>query len=178
MIQRLQLTLAILKPHLVSNPLAVRDIRTLILTNKFKIVNWKRHTLTIKDAEKFYEEHKTKFFYNRLVTFMISGPSEMYILARENAIAEWRRLMGPTKVFKTQFEVPESIRGVYGYSDTRNATHGSDSDESARREIGIFFPEFNYENWYNDEEQYFRTSDVEFSNDLFIHRIKSIQNLV
>ncbi|GJQ80074.1 hypothetical protein Trydic_g19358 [Trypoxylus dichotomus] len=176
MIQRLQLTLAILKPHLVSNPLAVQDIRNLMLSNKFKVVNWKRHALTLKDAEKFYEEHKTKFFYNRLITFMTSGPSEMYILARENAIAEWRQLMGPTKVFKTQFDAPGSIRGVYGYSDTRNATHGSDSDESARREIGIFFHEFDYKNWYNSEEQYFQAGDLEFSNDLFLHKVKNVKN--
>lgn len=140
---KLQLTLAILKPHLVANPLAVKDIRNLILNNNFKIIKWRRHNLTLEDAEKFYSEHKTKFFYNRLVTFMtrlvhlwnryikidkfiyFSGASEMYILARENAISEWRKLMGPTKVFKTQFEVPTSIRGIYGYSDTRNATHGS-----------------------------------------------------
>lgn len=67
---KLQLTLAILKPHLVANPLAVKDIRNLILNNNFKIIKWRRHNLTLEDAEKFYSEHKTKFFYNRLVTFM------------------------------------------------------------------------------------------------------------
>lgn len=54
-----------------------------------------------------------------------SGPSDLYVLARENAIKEWRRIMGPTKVYKTQFEAPETIRGTFGFSDTRNATHGS-----------------------------------------------------
>ncbi|KAI4456382.1 nucleoside diphosphate kinase 6 [Holotrichia oblita] len=106
-----------------------------------------------------------------------SGASELYILARENAIGEWRKLMGPTKVFKTQFEVPASIRGIYGYSDTRNATHGSDSEESAKREIGIFFPEFNYENWFEKEEPKFRDDNVEFLNDLFLHRIKNVRRV-
>lgn len=53
--------------------------------------------------------------------------------------------MGPTKVYKTIYTNPETLRGLYGLSDTRNACHGSDSLESVRREIGIFFPEFKFE---------------------------------
>lgn len=56
---------------------------------------------------------------------MFSGPSEMYILAKDNAIVTWRKLMGPTKVYKTKITHPDTIRGKYGISDTRNATHGS-----------------------------------------------------
>lgn len=73
----------------------------------------------------------------------------MLVLAGDNAIAKWRSLMGPTKVFKTIFSHPESIRGQFGLSDTRNACHGSDSTESAKREIGIFFPEFDANKWLN-----------------------------
>lgn len=54
-----------------------------------------------------------------------SGPSEAYILARDDAIAVWRQLMGPTKVFKCQLTHPDSIRAKHGLTDTRNATHGS-----------------------------------------------------
>lgn len=54
-----------------------------------------------------------------------SGSSEVYILARENAVEVWRKLMGPTKVFRAQFIAPMSIRGSFGLSDTRNAVHGS-----------------------------------------------------
>lgn len=73
----------------------------------------------------FYEEHKEKFFYNRLLTFMCSGPSDIYILTDHNAIAKWRQLMGPTKVYQAQYTARDTIRGMYGLSDTRNATHGS-----------------------------------------------------
>lgn len=124
-IKILQLTLAIIKPHIIKQPHALQGIRDIILASDFKIVRSKKSCLTVPDASKFYEEHNGKFFYNRLVSFMTSGPSEFYILARISAIAEWRKLMGATKVFKTQFSEPDSIRGLYGLSDTRNATHGS-----------------------------------------------------
>lgn len=52
--------------------------------------------------------------------------------------------MGPTKVFKSMFSHPNSIRGLFGLTDTRNACHGSDSPESVTREINIIFPDFNY----------------------------------
>jgi nucleoside-diphosphate kinase len=58
-------------------------------------------------------------------TLSFSGPSEAYILAREDAIAVWRRLMGPTKVFQSQLSHPDCIRARHGLTDTRNATHGS-----------------------------------------------------
>lgn len=54
-----------------------------------------------------------------------SGPSDILIMARPNAIQHWRNLMGPTQFFRAQFEAPESIRAQFGLSDTRNATHGS-----------------------------------------------------
>lgn len=57
--------------------------------------------------------------------FFTSGPSDVYILARENAIKKWRELMGPTKVFEAKLSHPDSIRGKYGLTDTRNVTHGS-----------------------------------------------------
>lgn len=63
------------------------------------------------------------FFLFFLCSF--SGPSEAYILAREDAIAVWRHLMGPTKVFKCQLSNPDTIRAKHGLTDTRNATHGS-----------------------------------------------------
>lgn len=76
-------------------------------------------------AKAFYEEHKTKFFYRRLVEFMTSGPVEVLVLAKENAISDWRSLLGPTKVFKTVISHPDSIRGMFGLTDTRNVGHGS-----------------------------------------------------
>lgn len=121
----LELTLAILKPHVLSNPIAHNYIKKLILDSNFKIVQSKVHKLCLSEVESFYAEHKKKFFYNRLITFMTSGKSHICVLAKENAIQDWRKLMGPTKVYKTQFTDPNSLRGLFGLSDTRNVTHGS-----------------------------------------------------
>lgn len=55
--------------------------------------------------------------------------------------------MGPTKVFKAIYSHPNSLRGLFGLTDTRNACHGSDSPESVRREIGIIFPDFRVDEW-------------------------------
>ncbi|VVC32447.1 Hypothetical protein CINCED_3A008904 [Cinara cedri] len=125
--------------------------------------------MKLEQAERFYNEHKSKFFYNRLVTFMTSGPSEAYLLAREDAIAVWRCLMGPTKVFKCQLSHPNTIRAKHGLTDTRNATHGSDSDESVRREVGIMIPQFCFEHWKQMEELTFRRGKVQFNKEQFIH---------
>lgn len=85
----------------------------------------RRLILTTEEAEQFYADHKGKFFYNRLLTFMSSGPSDVHILAGYDAISKWRQLLGPTKVYQAQFTDPNSIRGMFGLSDTRNAAHGS-----------------------------------------------------
>lgn len=102
-------------------------IRDLIIDRDFKVVRTRRTIITPLEAESFYSDHKEKFFYNRLLTFMCSGPSDIHILAGHEAIIRWRKLMGPTKVYQAQFEAPDTIRGMYGLSDTRNATHGSGS---------------------------------------------------
>ena len=107
----------------------------MILDNNFLVVRSSQMTLSKKRAGDFYEEHRGKFFYNRLVTYMSSGPAQALILAKEGAIEGWRELMGPTKVFKTRFDKPESIRGQFGLSDTRNCSHGSDSKQSAEKEM-------------------------------------------
>lgn len=81
-------------------------------------------------AGNFYEEHRKKFFHGRLVSFMSSGPVEVLILAKNNAIADWRALLGPTKVYKTVISHPDSIRGMFGLTDTRNVGHGSGGTEN------------------------------------------------
>ncbi|PNF28065.1 Nucleoside diphosphate kinase 6 [Cryptotermes secundus] len=107
-----------------------RKIRETILSSGFYVVQRKSTIMTEEVAAEFYAEHRNKFFYNRLVTLMRSGPSEVHILARQNAIKVWRSLMGPTKVYHAQFTAPESIRGRFGLTDTRNATHGSDWEKT------------------------------------------------
>ncbi|XP_056637665.1 nucleoside diphosphate kinase 6 [Diorhabda sublineata] len=166
---KLQLTLAIIKPHIIKNPVATSQIRELLISSNFKIIKFLRKTISLKEAEIFYSEHKYKFFYNRLVSFMTSGPSDIMILAKENAVKDWRELMGPTKVFKAQFEAPKSIRGQFGLSDTRNASHGSDSEDSAKREIKIFFPNFDIDYWYAQYEPVFRSNNISFDTKNFLH---------
>lgn len=105
--------------------LILQKIREIILDNDFKVVRTRRTTIKAEEAEDFYKEHKEKFFYNRLITFMCSGPSDVHILARSNAISKWRQLLGPTKVYQAQYSAPDTIRGMFGLSDTRNAAHGA-----------------------------------------------------
>uniref|UniRef100_A0A8D0HA20 NME/NM23 nucleoside diphosphate kinase 6 n=1 Tax=Sphenodon punctatus TaxID=8508 RepID=A0A8D0HA20_SPHPU len=112
-----------------------------------------------------------KFFYQRLVEFMSSGPMRAYILAHEHAIPLWRSLMGPTKVFQAQHTAPASIRGSYGLTDTRNTTHGSDSAAAASREIAFFFPDFSEKLWYQQEEPQLRRGLVTYDVEECIHRV-------
>lgn len=149
---RLQLTLAILKPDLAIRPYSVEHVRNIILKNGFLSIDSQQVQLSRSKVQEFYKEHEKKFFYNRLVTYMSSGMSHIYILGhKEEAILNWRALMGPTKVLKTRLEQPETIRGQIGLTDTRNSTHGSDSEANARQEIQFFFPEFDYDLFYSSQ---------------------------
>lgn len=133
------ITLAIFKPHCLKNPIAYETIQQMITANGLKVVARKRINLSRPEAEKFYEEHRNKFFFRRLVSLMTSGPSEVVLLSGTDAIQKWRSLMGPTKVLKSVYTHPECIRSCFGLSDTRNATHGSDSEQSVNAEKHFFF---------------------------------------
>merc|ERR1719270_1151668 len=92
---------------------------------------------------------------------MSSGRSQPLILFRHDAIQHWRNIMGPTKVFSTRFSHPDCIRGQFGLTDTRNSSHGSDSDETAAKEIKFFFPEFDYEQFFSSgQDELFLQSQV------------------
>ncbi|KAI4872756.1 hypothetical protein NFI96_026993 [Prochilodus magdalenae] len=165
----LQLTLAVIKPDAVAHPLILEALHQKILEDKFFIVRKKDLMWRRSDSERFYAEHKGRFFYQRLVEFMSSGPMRAYILAREDAIVRWRELMGPTKVYRARYTSPSTIRALYGLTDTRNTTHGSDSEESAQREIAFFFPEFSVEQWLEKEEPCLRARHVEYDQQTQIH---------
>ncbi|KAG7508777.1 hypothetical protein JOB18_024045 [Solea senegalensis] len=167
----LQLTLAAIKPDAVAHPLMLEALHQRILENNFVIVRCKDLVWSRKDSERFYSEHSGRFFYQRLVEFMSSGPMRAYILAREDGILHWRELMGPTKVFRARFTSPASIRAQYGLTDTRNTTHGSDSVESAQREISFFFPDFSVEEWMKKEEPLFRSGQLQFDQQKQIHTL-------
>lgn len=98
----------------------------------------RRMVLSRDWAERHYEEHKGKDFFEPLVDFIISGPLVAMILEGERAIEAARQIIGTTDPVEA---APGSIRGDYGLSTRLNLVHGSDSPESAAREIRIFFPE-------------------------------------
>ena len=112
------------------------EIISIILKNGFKIRALKLIHLSSELASGFYAEHKGKPFFDSLVEFMSSGPIVAAILEKENAVEEYRNLIGPTN----PAQAPEgSIRQLFGKSVQENAVHGSDSDASADRECNYFF---------------------------------------
>jgi len=147
----LSLTLAVLKPDLVLHPMHLAAVRRAIVESKFWVVRSSLVTLGKEQAEAFYAEHAGKFFHQRLVEHMTSGPCQPLILAKENAIKEWRSLMGPTKVFQARFSQPSTWGGQFGLTDTRNCCHGSDSEETARKEMAFFFPSFDPRSFPTEE---------------------------
>ena len=89
------------------------------------------------DAERFYAVHRERGFFADLVRFMSSGPVFVCVLEGDGAIARWRELMGPTDSKKAS---KGTIRGEFGTDVEQNAVHGSDAADTARAEIGFFFP--------------------------------------
>lgn len=130
-------TLAIIKPDAVFAKVS-GNIISLIELNGFIILGMKKVQLKRSEAEKFYEIHKERSFFNELVEYMISGPVIVMALEKEDAVADWRTLMGATDPSKS---LVGTIRRMYGKSIGSNATHGSDSLENAKLELKFFFPE-------------------------------------
>lgn len=137
-----QHTLAILKPDVASCTLTRDAILSIISHNGFKIIRIKKCHVSLTLAKEFYLEHREKFFYNRLTTFMSSSSIYALVLAKNDAINSWRSLMGKANVYRTMYSDPDCLRSRFGLTDTRNAVHGSDSEMTARREIAFFFPDF------------------------------------
>ena len=128
-------TLAIIKPDAVKNNLIGQIIAT-ITGAGFKIKAMKMVRLTKDSAGGFYEVHKARPFYNDLVEFMTSGPCVPIALEKENAVAEFRKLIGSTDPAEAS---EGTIRKLFAASKAENAVHGSDSDENASLEISHFF---------------------------------------
>lgn len=128
-------TFTMIKPDAVANG-HIGAIITDITAAGFKIVALKYTKLTAESAGKFYEIHKDRPFYNDLVGFMSSGPIVAAILEKENAIEDFRNLIGATDPSKAE---AGTIRQKYAKSIDANAVHGSDSDENAQIEGDFFF---------------------------------------
>ena len=110
-----------------------------IITTGFKLVAMKYLYLTPEKAGQFYAVHKERPFYRDLVAFMSSGPIVAAILEKDNAIEDFRKLIGATDPAKAE---PGTIRNLFAKSIDANAIHGSDSDENAKIEGDFFFSSF------------------------------------
>lgn len=130
-----QQTLSIIKPDAVRKNL-IGAIASRFEQAGLKIVALKMIQLSRAQAEGFYAEHQGKPFFEGLVDFMTSGPVCVQVLSGDNAIARNRELMGATN---PEEAAPGTIRADYAESVSINAAHGSDSPESAAREIAYFF---------------------------------------
>jgi nucleoside-diphosphate kinase len=128
-------TFSIIKPDATRRNLT-GAINAVIEKAGLRIVAQKRVLWTKAQAEKFYEEHKARPFYGELVTFMTSGPIVLQVLEGDGAIAKYREVMGATDPAEAK---DGTIRKQFAVSKGENSTHGSDSPESADREIALNF---------------------------------------
>ncbi len=128
-------TFTMIKPDAVQNG-HIGGILNMITEAGFRIVAMKLTQLTVADAQKFYAVHKERSFYGELVEFMSSGPIVAAILEKENAVNDFRTLIGATNPADA---AEGTIRKKYAKSVGENAVHGSDSDENATIEGAFHF---------------------------------------
>ncbi|HLD95812.1 MAG TPA: nucleoside-diphosphate kinase [Alphaproteobacteria bacterium] len=131
----LQQTLSIIKPDATRRNLTGK-INATIEAAGLRIVAQKRLWLTKDQAEKFYEVHKERAFFQDLVSFMISGPVVAQVLESDDAVTLYRDVMGATNPANA---ADGTIRKLYAESIEANSVHGSDSLENAEKEIQFFF---------------------------------------
>jgi nucleoside-diphosphate kinase len=128
-------TFAIIKPDAVERGLA-GQILSRIEEKGFKIVGMKKIQLSLSQAQGFYYVHKERPFFNDLCSFMSRSPVVVLCLEKENAIADWRTLMGATNPANAE---PGTIRKDFAKNIEENSAHGSDAPETAAFEIPYFF---------------------------------------
>ena len=133
----MQNTLSIIKPDAVKKGYT-EQICSRIEDSGLDIVLKKELLLTRNQAEGFYAEHKGKPFFEAFINFMTSGPAQVQVLEGKEAISRYRSLMGSTNPKEAD---PGTLRHDFAESIDANAVHGSDSLESAAREVAYFFPE-------------------------------------
>ncbi len=131
----MQRTLSIIKPDAVVRNITGK-INAMIEDAGLRIVAQKRVRLSREQAEEFYAEHKEKAFFEGLVEYMVSAPVVVQVLEGENVIEDYRKIMGATNPAIAE---EGTIRRTFGESITHNSVHGSDSPESAAREVAFFF---------------------------------------
>lgn len=130
-------TFTIIKPGALQRRL-VGELISKFETKGFRILGMKTMKIPVEIAEKHYQEHIGKAFYEALLAYMTSDPAVVMVLERENAVESLRTLAGSTNPDSAE---PGTIRGDFGVTTKKNIVHASDSLESAAREIDIFFNE-------------------------------------
>ena len=128
-------TLTMIKPDAVNNG-HIGVILEKISASGFRIAAMKLTQMSKKDAEIFYGIHKDRPFYSDLISYMTSGPIVAVVLEKENAVEDFRTLIGATN---PEDAAEGTIRKMYAESTTRNAIHGSDSNENAAIEVAFHF---------------------------------------
>ncbi len=131
-------TLCIIKPDAVKNGF-VEEINNLIIENGLQILKSKKIKISAEIAEEFYSEHSEKPFFTELVEFMTSDYSVVQVLQGYNAVINYRNLMGATNPNEAD---EGTLRAKFAESLSKNAVHGSDSLDSAQREIDIMLKIF------------------------------------
>ena len=132
----MQSTLSIIKPDAIKKGFT-EDICSRIENSGLNIVLKKQLLLTRNQAEGFYAEHNGKPFFEALINFMTSGPVQVQVLKGDEAVSRYRKLMGNTNPKKAS---PGTLRHDFAESIDANAVPGSDSEDSAIREVTYFFP--------------------------------------
>ncbi|HBO37633.1 MAG TPA: nucleoside-diphosphate kinase [Pasteurellaceae bacterium] len=130
-------TLSIIKPDAVERDL-IGEILARFEARDFNIVAMKMLRLTKVQAEGFYAEHRGKAFFAPLLEYMMSAPIVVLVLEKENAVNDYRALIGTTNPEEAE---EGTIRRDFALGKTQNSVHGSDSLQSAKREIAYFFVE-------------------------------------
>jgi nucleoside-diphosphate kinase len=145
-------TFALLKPDAVQRGLAGR-ILDRFEARGLKIVGLKMMRVSRPLAESYYAEHKGKPFYEPLMSYITSGPVVAMVLEGDGAITIVRKMMGKTNSAEAE---PGTIRGDFALTIGRNVIHGSDSPESAKREIGFFFKPEELQDYKRIDEAWLR----------------------
>jgi nucleoside-diphosphate kinase len=139
-----RITFTIIKPGAVANE-NIGPILKIINEKGFHIAAMRMTQLSTQQAQAFYAVHKERPFYNSLVASMSSGPIVVAMLEKENAVEDYRKIIGATDPSKAE---PGTIRKLFAESVEANAVHGSDSDENAQIECAFFF---------NSSERFFKS---------------------
>ena len=133
----MEITYGMIKPDAVAKKYT-GDILRVIEQNGFEIIEMQKLTMSKELAEAFYQVHAQRPFFGELVDFITSGPVVALALRREDAVAQWRKLMGSTNPAQAE---EGTLRRLFAESIGKNAVHGSDSVQNAAVELNLIFPE-------------------------------------